>query len=220
MLPLLRVKSLKNAFRSISLFEIKHSSQLVSTLPPNLKVSDLKIFDDVPAPKLKPVDYYFPALNFNGSLEVLSFNGDPIPEEEKLFKLDARIFNVAIRKDIVLECIRYTRHKRRQPKKTKRKSEIRGSNKKPWAQKGLGRAQVGHKRNSVWRGGQKAHGPVIRDYSIGLNRKMRAKGMMIALAAKFREGNLFVFDNFQSNVRHSNYVLSQYSHILCYFVST
>lgn len=57
--------------------------------------------------------------------------------------------------------------------------------------------QVGNKRNSAWRGGQKAHGPVIRDYSIDLNRKYRAMGMMIVLAAKFREGNLIVFNKLE-----------------------
>jgi large subunit ribosomal protein L4 len=53
---------------------------------------------------------------------------------------------------------------------------------------------VGNRRNSAWKGGQKAHGPVLRDYSIGLNCKMRAMGMMVALSAKLREGNLHVFD--------------------------
>lgn len=73
--------------------------------------------------------------------------------------------------------------------------EIRGSNKKPRPQKGQGYSQVGNRRNSAWRGGQKAHGPRLRDYSIGCNKKYRAMGMMIALAAKYREGNLLVFDN-------------------------
>lgn len=104
------------------------------------------------------------------------------------------IFKVAIRKDIVHEVIRYQRHKIRQPKKTKRMGELRGSKKKPRPQKGQGYSQVGNRRNSAWRGGQKAHGPRLRDYSIGCNRKFRAMGMMIALAAKYREGNLLVFD--------------------------
>ena len=73
-------------------------------------------------------------------------------------------------------------------------SEIRGSNKKPRPQKGTGASQVGHRRNSAWRGGQKAHGPVIRDYSIDVNKKVRALAMMMSVAAKFREGNLYVFD--------------------------
>eukprot|EP01035_Chromulina_nebulosa_P018980 gene18980-24792_t len=82
----------------------------------------------------------------------------------------------------------------RQPYKTKRKSEIRGSNKKPHPQKGQGRAQAGHKRNAIWRGGHKAHGPVIRDFSIGMTRKQRAMAMMIAIAAKYLEGNLIIVD--------------------------
>lgn len=60
------------------------------------------------------------------------------------------MFGVAIRKDIILDCVRYHRLKSKQPYKTKRKSEIRGSNKKPHAQKGTGRAQAGHKRNAIW----------------------------------------------------------------------
>jgi large subunit ribosomal protein L4 len=51
------------------------------------------------------------------------------------------------------------------------------------------------------RGGPKAHGPVLRDFSFSLNRKMRAMGMMIALAAKHREGNLIVFDKLECEVR-------------------
>jgi large subunit ribosomal protein L4 len=114
--------------------------------------------------------------------------------------IEDKVFGVAIRKDIVHEVIRYQRHMARQPKKTKRKSEISGSNKKPRPQKGGGVSQAGHKRNSVWRGGQKAHGPVLRDYSIGMNRKVRAMGMMIALAAKLHEGNLIVFDKIACEV--------------------
>eukprot|EP00595_Chromulina_sp_UTEXLB2642_P001072 CAMPEP_0196767370 /NCGR_PEP_ID=MMETSP1095-20130614/39827_1 /TAXON_ID=96789 ORGANISM="Chromulina nebulosa, Strain UTEXLB2642" /NCGR_SAMPLE_ID=MMETSP1095 /ASSEMBLY_ACC=CAM_ASM_000446 /LENGTH=245 /DNA_ID=CAMNT_0042135089 /DNA_START=114 /DNA_END=851 /DNA_ORIENTATION=- len=105
-----------------------------------------------------------------------------------------KIFCIAIRKDIILESVRYHLEKTRQPYKTKRKSEIRGSNKKPHPQKGQGRAQAGHKRNAIWRGGHKAHGPVIRDFSIGMTRKQRAMAMMIAIAAKYLEGNLIIVD--------------------------
>jgi 50S ribosomal protein L4 len=149
--------------------------------------------------------YYFPPLDIPPSIAVTVFSA-PGKNSESPAKLDGTIFSVALRKDIVHEVIRYQRHKARQPKKTKRMSEISGSNKKPWPQKGQGRSQVGHKRNSVWRGGQKAHGPVIRDYSISLNRKYRAMGMMIALAAKQREGNLIVFDKIACEVS-SNHLL-------------
>jgi large subunit ribosomal protein L4 len=74
-------------------------------------------------------------------------------------------------------------------------------NKKPRPQKGGGQSQVGHKRNSVWRGGQKAFGPVIRDFSIGLNKKTRALGVMITLAAKLPENNLIIIDQLTCQVR-------------------
>ena len=167
---------------------------LVPVIPSNLYLDDLKIFDPPVEPKIAPIEYFFPILNCPETIPVLLFH-KPGEVSDTPAPLNTDIFSVAIRKDIILECIRYQRHKQRQPKKTKRMSEIAGSNKKPRPQKGTGSAQVGHKRNSVWRGGQKAFGPVIRDYSIGMNKKQRALGMMIALAAKFREGNLLVVDN-------------------------
>ena len=105
------------------------------------------------------------------------------------------MFGVAYRSDIINNVVKYLRHKRRQPKKTKRMDEISGSGKKPHPQKRQGRAQAGNKRNSVWRHGQKAHGPKLRDYSIDMPKKIRALGLMIVLAAKLREGNLMVMDS-------------------------
>lgn len=144
-----------------------------SSLPQNLQLADpdiLAVEEEVSAVEGQVKDYAFPLLNVPTSVTVSSFTkpGEivgPIPLEKK-------IFEVAIRKDIILNAIRYTRHRQRQPKKTKRMSEIRGSNKKPRPQKGTGASQVGHRRNSAWRGGQKAHGPVIRDYSISMNKKV------------------------------------------------
>ncbi len=124
----------------------------------------------------------------------LAFKSPGVKSDIKA-QYNPNIFKVAIRKDIVHEVIRYQRAKIRQPKKTKRMGEIRGSKKKPRPQKGQGYSQVGNRRNSAWRGGQKAHGPRLRDYSIDCNRKFKAMGMMVALAAKYREGNLLVFDN-------------------------
>ena len=165
-------------------------------LPSNLHLAQVDCLVEKPKarlPIIPPENFFFPPLEIASTIDVAIFNQPGTLKPEKA-PIDVKIFGVAIRKDIVHEVVRYQRHKARQPKKTKRMSEISGSNKKPRPQKGGGAAQVGHKRNSVWRGGQKAHGPVLRDYSIGLNRKYRAFGMMVALAAKFREGNLIVFD--------------------------
>ena len=176
------------------------TNALVSGLPKNLQIDDLSILKE-PTPKVvvDPILFMFPPLGVQKTVPVLKFHspGESLQE----VAIDSRVFGVALRKDIVHEVIRYHRHKLRQPKKTKRMSEIRGSNKKPRPQKGGGQGQVGHRRNSAWRGGQKAHGPVLRDYSIGMNRKVRAKGMMIALAAKLREGNLVVVDSLAMDVR-------------------
>jgi ribosomal protein L4 len=71
----------------------------------------------------------------------------------------------------VVACSPIQRAWKRQPKKTKRMSEVSGSGKKPWKQKGTGRARAGHLRAPQRKKGAKAHGPVLRDYSISLNKK-------------------------------------------------
>eukprot|EP01038_Epipyxis_sp_PR26KG_P009659 gene9659-13003_t len=176
-------------------------------LPRNLQLADLKVLEEPSAPLMPPIQYDFPILDVPKTLKVTKFNPhaaysltDPHPES---VDLERKIFEVAIRRDIVNDAVRYTRNKRRQPKKTKTMSEIRGSNKKPRPQKGGGQSQVGHKRNSAYRGGMKAHGPVIRDYSIHINRKTRALAMMMTFAAKLREGNLIVFDKLECETHRS-----------------
>ena len=175
-------------------------AQTAINIPPNLHLSNANVLEDeVEKIFFSPDMFMFPPLHVPKSTPVAVFLS-PGQFTENPAPLDKTIFGVAIRKDIVHEVIRFQRHKLRQPKKTKRMSEIRGSNKKPRPQKGGGSAQVGHRRNSVWRGGQKAHGPVIRDYSISINRKFRAMGLMIALTAKFREGNMIVVDSLSLEV--------------------
>jgi 50S ribosomal protein L4 len=152
-------------------------------------------------PKLEGIDATFTFPLAPGeeptSVPIFDFNspGKVVAEAP----LESTIFRAPLRKDVVLQCIVYERHKRRQPKKTKRSNEIRGSTRKPRPQKGGGKSQVGNRRNAAWRGGMKAHGPVLRDYSIKLPRKFRALGFMIALAAKQREGNLVAFDAFRAD---------------------
>lgn len=167
-------------------------------IPPNLHVADASIFDP-PKPALIPtIQFNFPLSNPPSSIAVTSFASPGVSVED--VPLNPKIFGVAIRKDIVHEVIRYHRNKTRMPYCTKRPETLRGSGKKPHAQKGIGKSQAGNKRNSAWIGGFKAHGPVLRDFSIKLNRKYKALGMMIALAAKQREGNMFVFDSFACQV--------------------
>jgi len=77
---------------------------------------------------------------------------------------------------------------------TKTRAEVSGSGKKPWRQKGTGRARVGSRRNPVWTGGGIAFGPRPRDYSYRLPRKVRKLAMKSALSSKVLENNIIVVD--------------------------
>lgn len=79
---------------------------------------------------------------------------------------------------------------------TKNRSEVSGSGKKPWQQKGTGRARHGSIRSPIWKGGGVTHGPRSdKDYSKKINKKMRAKALYAVLSAKFKSGNLFFVDS-------------------------
>jgi large subunit ribosomal protein L4 len=85
---------------------------------------------------------------------------------------------------------------RRGTHKTRSRGEVRGSGRKPWRQKGTGRARVGSIRSSLWRHGSIAHGPVPRDYSYALPKKMLRGALRSALAAKYQEKKLTVVEQF------------------------
>jgi large subunit ribosomal protein L4 len=77
----------------------------------------------------------------------------------------------------------------------KDRSEVRGGGKKPWRQKGTGRARHGSTRSPIWVGGGKAHGPRNdRDYSQKINKKMKRVALFAVLSRKAKDGELKVFD--------------------------
>jgi large subunit ribosomal protein L4 len=76
----------------------------------------------------------------------------------------------------------------------KTRAEVRGGGRKPWRQKGTGRARVGSTRNPVWTGGGVVFGPHPRDYSYKLPRKVRRLAMRSALSTKVKEQNIIVVD--------------------------
>lgn len=80
---------------------------------------------------------------------------------------------------------------------TKTRAEVAGSGKKPWKQKGTGRARVGSVRNPVWRKGGIVFGPRnTRNFLQKINQKMRRKAVMIALSGKLRDGKMIVLGDF------------------------
>jgi large subunit ribosomal protein L4 len=79
---------------------------------------------------------------------------------------------------------------------TKTRGEVSGTGKKPWRQKGTGRAQVGEARNPLWRKGGTVFGPQPRSYEQGLPRKVERSALREALRAKFQAGSVVVVDEF------------------------
>ena len=81
--------------------------------------------------------------------------------------------------------------------KTKTRTEVRGGGRKPWKQKGTGRARSGSTRSPLWNGGGVVFGPTPRDYSMKVNRKVRRLALKSVLSLKVSESKLTVLDNIQ-----------------------
>ncbi|MDQ3914641.1 MAG: 50S ribosomal protein L4 [Actinomycetota bacterium] len=79
---------------------------------------------------------------------------------------------------------------------TKTRSEVRGGGKKPWRQKGTGRARHGSTRSPIWVGGGTVFGPRPRDYSVRFPKKMRRAALRSAFASKAGDGRVWVLDGF------------------------
>ena len=110
-------------------------------------------------------------------------------------ELDEAVFGLEPRADILARVVNWQRAKRRQgTHKTKGKSEISGTGKKPFRQKGGGRARQGSTRSAQFRGGQTTFGPVVRSHAYGLPKKVRRLALKHALSSKQRAGQIVVLD--------------------------
>ena len=109
--------------------------------------------------------------------------------------LDKDIFGSEIRKDVLHQMVNYQLAKRRSGNhKAKQRHEISGTGKKPWAQKGTGRARAGDLKRNIDRGGAVVHGPVVRSHATSLPKKIRQLAMKSALSSKAAEGKLIILD--------------------------
>ncbi|KAH9317950.1 hypothetical protein KI387_019719, partial [Taxus chinensis] len=119
-------------------------------------------------------------------------------EDKGMVMLAGDVFDVPIRKDIVHRVVRWQLAKRQQgTHSTKTISEVSGTGKKPWQQKGTGRARHGTLRGPQFRHGATMHGPKPRSHAIKLQKKVRRLGLKIALSARAAEGKLIIFDNLE-----------------------
>ncbi len=109
--------------------------------------------------------------------------------------LDAGVFGLEERKDILARMVNWQLAKRRAgTHKTKSVSEIRGTTAKPWKQKGLGKARAGSLRAVQFRGGAVSFGPVVRSHAHGLTKKVRRLALKTALSVKLSDGKLVILD--------------------------
>lgn len=110
-------------------------------------------------------------------------------------KLAEEVFGHEPREDILHRMVRYQLAKRQAgTHKTKGRSEITATGAKMYRQKGTGRARHSTDKAPQFRGGGRAHGPVVRSHAIGLPKKVRALALCHALSAKARAGELIVLD--------------------------
>jgi large subunit ribosomal protein L4 len=106
------------------------------------------------------------------------------------------IFQRPIRRDILARCVNWQLAKRRSGNhKTKEIGDVSGTTKKPYAQKGTGRARQGSLRSPQFRGGATIFGPVVRSHAHDLNKKVRKLALKTALSSKLKDGKLIVWDD-------------------------
>lgn len=127
------------------------------------------------------------------TLDVVDLKNQKVGEVE----LADDVFGAEVNEALLYEAVRqFQAGQRAGTHKTKVRSEVAGSGKKLWKQKGTGRARMGSVRSPLWRHGGTVHGPVPRDYSYKLPRKMLLGALRSALSAKVRDGELKVVQTF------------------------
>ncbi len=111
--------------------------------------------------------------------------------------LAADVFGVKVNQHLLYEAVKqYRAGGRRGTHMTKNRALVSGTGKKPWRQKGTGRARAGEARNPLWRHGGTVFGPVPRDYSYSMPKKARASALRSALAQRAAEGALQIVEAF------------------------
>jgi len=127
------------------------------------------------------------------TLDVVDLNNQTVGHLE----VSDDVFGADVNEALLYEAVRhYQAGLRSGTHKTKVRGDVQGSGKKLWKQKGTGRARMGSVRSPIWRHGGTVHGPVPRDYSYKLPKKMLQGALRSALSAKVRDGELKVVQAF------------------------
>lgn len=126
-------------------------------------------------------------------VDVYNVNKEKVGE----VNLKEDIFGVEIKPYLLHEVVVWQRACRRSgTASTKTRGEVSGSSRKPWRQKGTGRARVGSTRSPLWRGGGTVFGPKPRSYAYTLPKKVRRAALKMALSSKLANGQLVVLEDY------------------------
>ncbi len=126
-------------------------------------------------------------------ISVKNLNGEKVKD----LTLTDSIWNIEVNNDALKKMIRLQLDSTRQgTRKTKNRSEVSGGGRKPWRQKGTGRARQGSIRATQWRGGGIPLGVGPRDFTFKINKKERVLALKSALSSKVQEKALVIVDNF------------------------
>jgi large subunit ribosomal protein L4 len=155
------------------------------------------------AVELAPEDAPTPAAGVTAApvdrsvVEVVNAENEKVRDKQ----LSPEVFAVKVNEHLLYEAVKqYRAGGRAGTHMTKNRALVSGSGRKPWRQKGTGRARVGETRNPLWRHGGTVFGPVPRDYSYSLPRKARAAALRSALSQRVSEGALKVVEGFPVDV--------------------
>lgn len=125
--------------------------------------------------------------------EVFDINKNKVSEIE----LNDEVFGAEVNEAVIYDVVRMQMASRRLgTAATKGRSEVRGGGKKPWRQKGTGRARAGTSRSPVWRGGGIVFGPLPRDYNYKVPKKIRKNALRSVLSMKYQGSKLVVLKDF------------------------
>ena len=120
--------------------------------------------------------------------------------ELKQITLSDSVFGIEPNQQVIYDVVNAQRAALRQgTHDTKNRTEGRGGGRKPWKQKGTGRARQGSIRATQWRGGGTVFGPTPRSYEVKVNRKVRQLGLKSALSYKLQSNDLVVLDKLELN---------------------
>lgn len=112
--------------------------------------------------------------------------------------IDEKFFNGKVNQPLLRQVLKmYAANRRRGTASTKTRKDVRGGGRKPWKQKGTGRARAGTIRSPLWRGGGVTFGPHPRDFSYTLPQKIKRKAIVSALNIKFKDNQLVIIDRIE-----------------------